>query len=84
MDQLTKALLITGAIILIVCVVLALRAIQRLHRQQAAPFRDYFGPEYDRDLLRQSELSESQDWRADRHPSFTPFRLRDPRADERR
>jgi len=78
MDYVTKALLFTGAVILIVCIILALRAIHLLRKEQAAPFRDYFGPGYDRDLLEHSELSETDDWRADRRHSFTPFRLRDP------
>jgi hypothetical protein len=84
MDHITRAQLFVGAFIIIVCIVLALRALLQHRRKLAAPFRDYFGPEYDRDLLQQSEFSESEDWRADRHPSFTPFRLRDPRANERR
>jgi len=84
MDILMKILLVIGALILTVCVVLALRAIFRLHRENAAPFRGYFGPEYERDLLEQSALSESEEWRADYRPSFTPFRLRHPGTSERR
>jgi len=84
MDHLTKTQLFIGALIFIACVVLALRAFVRHLRRLTAPFRDYFGPEYDRDLLQQSELSENDEWRADRHPSFTPFRLRNYRANERR
>jgi len=84
MDHITKAQLFTGAFILIVCIVLALRAFLKHRRGEAAPFRDYFGPEYDRDLLEHSALSESEEWRADCRPRFTPFRLRDPGANERR
>ena len=84
MDILMKILLVIGALILTVCVVLALRAIFRLHRENAAPFRGYFGPEYERDLLEQSALSESEEWRAESRPSFTPFRLRQPGSSERR
>jgi hypothetical protein len=84
MDHITKAQFLTGAFILIVCIVLALRALLRHLRDQAAPFRDYFGSEYDRDLLEHSALSESEEWRADCKPRFTPFRLRDPGAGERR
>jgi hypothetical protein len=84
MDHITKAQLFVGVIILIVCIVLALRALLRHLREQAAPFRDYFGSDYDRDLLQHSALSESEEWRTDCHPRFTPFRLREPGADERR
>jgi hypothetical protein len=84
MDHLTKAQLFVGALIIVVCVILVFRAILQHRRNEAAPFRDYFGPEYDRDMLQQSELSESEEWRADRRYSFTPFRLRDPGASERR
>jgi len=84
MDFTINALLLTGAMILIVCIVLALRAIHKLHKEHTAPFRDYFGPEYDRDLLEHSALSETEEWRAYCRPSFTPFRLRDHRANGRR
>jgi hypothetical protein len=84
MDILMKILLLIGALILTVCIAVALRAIFRLHRENAAPFRGYFGPEYDRDLLEQSALSETEEWRADYRPSFTPFRLRHRGAGERR
>jgi hypothetical protein len=84
MDILTKILLLMGTLILIVCIAVALRAIFRLRRENAAPFRGYFGPEYDRDLLEQSALSESEEWQADYGTSFTPFRLRHLKASKRR
>jgi hypothetical protein len=84
MDILTKILLLIGALVLIVCIAAALRAIFRLHREETAPFLGYFGPEYERDLLEQSALSESEEWRAESRPSFTPFRLRQPGSSERR
>jgi len=84
MDQIAMAQLFAGAFILIVFIILALRAFQRHRREKAAAFRYYFGPEYERDLLEQSALSESEEWRANSHPSFTPFRLRHPGANERR
>lgn len=84
MDHITKAQLLVGAFILIVCVILALRAILRHHRGETAPFRGYFGPEYDRDLLEHSALSESDEWRADCRSRFTLFRLRNPEASDRR
>jgi len=84
MDHITMAQLFAGAFILVVFIILALKAFQKHRRQKAAAFRYYFGPEYDRDLLEQSALSETEEWRADYRPSFTPFRLRHPGFRERR
>jgi len=84
MDHITKTQLLAGAFILIVGIVLALRALLRYLRRDSAPFRDYFGPEYDSDMLQHSALSESEEWQTDYRPRFTPFRLRDPEAKERR
>ena len=84
MDPITVAQLFAGAFILVAFIILALRAIQRHRREKAAAFRYYFGPEYERDLLEQSALSETEEWRAGNHPSFTPFRLRQPGFRERR
>ena len=84
MNHITMAQFLVGASILIVGMGLALRAFQRLRKEKAAAFRDYFGPDYERDLLEQSALSETEEWRADYRPSFTPFRLRHPGFRERR
>ena len=84
MFHLTNALLIVGALVLIFCIVMAVRAFLENRREEAAPFRNYFGPGYDRELLRHSSFSETDDWLADRHSRFAPFRLRDPGANERR
>ena len=81
MHHLTNFMLLVGAIILIsgiVMTVMVVRALIENRRENAAPFRDYFGPQYDRDLLRHSEFSESEDWQSDPHSRFAPFRLRDP------
>jgi hypothetical protein len=80
MFHLTIAMLLIGAIVLLLGVVLAVRAFIEKRNGEMAPFRDYFGPEYDRDLRRQSAFSDSEDWRADYQSRFTPFRLRDPEA----
>jgi hypothetical protein len=84
MFHLTNALLIVAALVLIPGVVMAVRAFLENRREEAAPFRNYFGSEYDRKLFRHSSFRETEDWQADRHPRFAPFRLRDPGADERR
>ena len=70
--------LLVGALVLLLAVVLVARAVVGDRRHKATPFRNYFGPGYERELLRHSDLSESEDWRADRQSRFTPFRLRDP------
>jgi hypothetical protein len=83
MFHLTNAMLI-GAFVVILAIVIAVSAFLESRRKKPAPFRDYFGPEYDRDLLQQGAFSETEDWLADRHARFAPFRLRDPAANERR
>lgn len=84
MFNLTDAMLLAGALALILGVIAVIRAFNRDRNRNAAPFRDYFGPGYDRDLLQQSAFSETEDWLADGHARFSPFRLRDPAANERR
>jgi hypothetical protein len=84
MDHITNAPYLVGGFIFIVGIVLALRAMLKHHMQKAAPFRDYFGANYDRELLEHSSSSETEDWRADRHSSFTPLRLHDTGNDKRR
>ena len=84
MLTLTTVLFLAGAFVLILCVGLAVRAFLGNRRAKWTPFRDYFGPEYDRDLLQQSAFSETEDWLADRHASFEPFRLLDPGVNELR
>jgi len=80
MHHLMNALLLVGAMILISGIVMAVRAHLENRRENAAPFRDYFGPRYDRDLLRLSAFSETEDWQADPHSRIAPFRLCDPEA----
>lgn len=77
MFNLTDGMLLACALALILGVIPAIRAFIENRNRNAAPFRDHFGPEYDRDLLQQSALSETEDWQADRHARFAPFRLRD-------
>jgi hypothetical protein len=84
MFHLSNAILLVGAFVLILGVGLVVRAFLGNRRGDSAPFRDYFGPEYDRDLLQQSTFSETEDWQADRHARFSPFRLREPGTGKRR
>jgi hypothetical protein len=84
MYHFTNAQLLVGVLALLLVVVLAVRAILGDRKEKSAPFRNYFGTGYQRELLRHSELSENEDWRADRQSRFTPFRFREPGVDERR
>jgi hypothetical protein len=79
MFPITNGMLFVGALTIILCVGLAASSFLRNRRGKAAPFRDYFGPEYDRCLLRDSSFSEVKDWLAGRSSRFTPFHSRDPR-----
>jgi hypothetical protein len=83
MFHLTSAML-AGAFVVILAIVIDASAFLKSRRKKPASCRDYFCPEYDRDLLQQGAFSETEDWLADRHARFSPFRLRDPAANERR
>jgi hypothetical protein len=76
MYYLTYALLLACAFLLIAGAASVIRAFLDNRSEEAAPFRDYFGSAYDRELLQLSSSSETEDWSADRLPHFTPFRLR--------
>lgn len=83
MHHLMNPLLLVGAMILIPGIVMAFRAHLQNRGENTAPFRDYFGPQYDRDLLRLSAFSETEDWQSDPHSRFASFRLRDLDATRR-
>ncbi len=84
MHYLTNTLLLAGAFVLSLGIAMAVGAFFRNRRKEEAPIGEYFGPEYDRDLLLHSAFSETEDWQADRHSRFAPFRLRDPEPTEQR
>lgn len=84
MYHFTNPQLLLGILVLVLAAILAARSILGDRRERPAPFRNYFGSSYQRELLRHSELSESEDWRADRESRFTPLRLRDKGIDGRR
>jgi hypothetical protein len=58
--NLTLAMLFVGGFALILGIVFAFAAILENRRQNAAPFRNYFGSEYDRSLLRDDSFSEGE------------------------
>jgi hypothetical protein len=78
----TFSMLFVGAPVFLLGVGLAFRRSMQNRRENAAPFRGYFASVSDRDFLQHSDLSESEDWRADLESRFTPFRLRNPEIDE--
>ncbi len=82
MPHLLNAMLLVSSLFLLLGAVLGVRNLLEIRKGRSSLFRDYFGPEYDRDLLRQSAFSEAEDWQADRHVRFAPLRLREPEANE--
>ena len=82
MSHLTLVLLIVGAFVLILGTVMAVRAYLENRGEEMAPFRNYFGPEYDRDLLRQSSWCDNES-PYDRRTRFNAFKVRDRGATER-
>ena len=84
MFNLTDAILLACALALVLGVIPAIRTFIGDRNRNAAPFRNYFGPEYDRDLAQQSALSETDEWQANSHARFAPLRLCNPERRERR
>jgi hypothetical protein len=60
MSHLTIALLVVGAIVLVLGTIMVIRMRLRNRWEEMAPFRNYFGTEYDRDLLRQSSWCDGE------------------------
>ena len=58
MPQLTLVLMIVGAFLVVLGLFMDISAHLKNRSQEMAPFRGYFGAEYDRDLLRQSSWSD--------------------------
>jgi hypothetical protein len=82
MSHLTIALLLVGALVVMFGTVMAVRMYLKNRVEEIAPFRHYFGPEYDRDLLRQSSWCDDQNL-CDRQTGFNAFSVRNPGTDER-
>jgi hypothetical protein len=82
MSHLTIVLLIVGAFVLILGTVKAVRAYLENRGEEMAPFRNYFGPEHDRDLLRQSSWCDDENL-YDRRTRIDAFNIRDRGATER-
>jgi len=76
MSHLAIVLLTVGAFALILGTVKAVRAYLENRGEEMAPFRNYFGPEYDRDLLRQSSWCDNENPYG-RQSRFNAFNVRD-------
>jgi hypothetical protein len=72
MAHLISSLFLVGAFVLAIAMIHAAKVLLRNRREEAAPFRNYFTTEYDRELLRYSALSEDEEWRADVYPRTAP------------
>ena len=81
MSHLTIVLLIVGAFVLILGTVKAVRAYRVNRCEEMARFRHYFGPEYERDLLRQSSWCDDENL-YDRRTRFDAANVRDLGATE--
>ena len=82
MSHLTIVLLIAGAFAFILGTMKAVSAYLENRGEEIAPFRNYFGPEYDRDLLRQSSWCDN-DNPSDRLTRSDAFNTSDRQASER-
>jgi len=60
MSHFTLVLMIVGALVLVLGIVIDVRAHLENRAEELAPFRNYFGAEYDRDLQRQSSWSDGE------------------------
>ena len=82
MPHLAIVLLTVGAFALILGAIRAVRAYFENRGEEMAPFRNYFGPEYDRDLLRQSSWCDSEN-PYDRQTRLNALNIRERGATER-
>ena len=76
MSHLTLVLMIVGVFVLVVGIFMDVRAHLENRGEELAPFRNYFGAEYDRDLQRQSSWSDGEN-PSDRRTRFEAFNVGD-------
>jgi hypothetical protein len=72
-------LLIVSAFVFILGMVMAVKAFLVNRAEEKAPFRDYYLPEHDRELLRLSAWSDDEN-KFDRQTRFEAFNTRDRQA----
>jgi hypothetical protein len=80
MSHLAIVLLIVGALVLILGTCKAISYLAN-RGEETTPFRNYFGPEYDRDLLRQSSWCDDEDL-IDRRSRIEAFDTRNRNSTE--
>ena len=83
MHHLISIFCIVVAMIVISGIAMAFRKYLQHRRENAAPFRGYFGPQYHHELLQFSSLSETGDRKSDAYSRILPLHLRDPDAARR-
>lgn len=74
--HLTIPVLLVGSFVLILGIVFACAAFLDKRRENAAPFRNYFGSEYDRALLRNGSFSDADYVFSDPQTSIEDFDVR--------
>jgi hypothetical protein len=82
MSHLAIALLIVGAFVFIVGTVKAVSAYLENRGEEMAPFRNYFGPEHDGDLLGRSSWCDDKN-QYDRRTRMDAFKTRERSVTER-
>jgi hypothetical protein len=83
MIQSVNIYLLLGALALFCIVVIAICAHLMNRERDSSNSPDFFGPNYQSELLRFSALSDAEDSQAVYQSRFTPFRLRDPNSERR-
>jgi hypothetical protein len=81
-SHLTLVLMVVGAFVLVLGIVIDVRAHLENRAEELAPFRNYFGAEYDRNLQRQSSWSDDENL-SDRRTRYEDFKVGDCGASER-
>lgn len=79
MPHLTSVLWIVSAFAVSLSMFMAVRAFLKNRWEEAAPFRHYFEPEYDRSLLPHGSCRDNENL-YDSQIRFDDFNARDPRA----
>lgn len=82
MPQLTLVLMLVGALVVVLGLFMDINAHLKNRSKKMAPFRSYFGADYDRDLLRQASWSDGQS-SSDPRTRFDATNVRDSDATER-
>jgi hypothetical protein len=82
MSHLAIILLVVGAFVLVPGMIMAVRTHLENRAEELAPFRNYFGAEYDRDLLRQSSWCDGE-YASDRRNRFDAVNVGDSGATAR-